>query len=69
VRDGEIDHAAGSDGPLCLTDDAVLKLAGLVHRITAHAGGQPQDVEWSFGGGEFHVLQARPITTLVDDPD
>jgi pyruvate,water dikinase len=25
--------------------------------------GAPQDVEWSYGEGGFHVLQSRPITT------
>ena len=26
---------------------------------------KPIDLEWAFGGGRFHVLQARPITTYV----
>lgn len=25
--------------------------------------GSPQDVEWAFGQGELHLLQARPVTT------
>jgi hypothetical protein len=69
VRDGAVHCAAAGVGPPCLADDAVRELAALVRRITAHEGGDPQDVEWSFGDGQFHVLQARPITTLVDDPD
>ena len=26
----------------------------------------PQDVEWAHAGGQFYLLQARPITTLTD---
>ena len=29
--------------------------------------GAPQDVEWAFAGGRFHLLQSRPITTLGRD--
>ncbi|MBI1928967.1 hypothetical protein HYR99_32565 [Candidatus Poribacteria bacterium] len=28
--------------------------------------GAPQDIEWAFADGKFHLLQARPITTLTD---
>jgi len=64
VRGGEIDTlASGSDQP-CLSNEAVLELTALVRTIEAHFGGEPQDVEWSYGHGRFHVLQARPITTL-----
>ena len=26
--------------------------------------GKPEDIEWAFEGGEFYLLQSRPITTL-----
>jgi pyruvate,water dikinase len=29
--------------------------------------GSPQDVEWTFVGGELYVLQSRPITTLTGE--
>ena len=29
--------------------------------------GAPQDVEWAFADGRFHLLQSRPITTLDRD--
>jgi phosphohistidine swiveling domain-containing protein len=29
----------------------------------------PQDIEWGFSGGEFTVLQSRPITSLFPIPD
>jgi pyruvate,water dikinase len=52
-----------------LTSDRVRDLARLALRVEAHFGGVPQDIEWSYGGGAFHLLQARPITTisLVDE--
>ena len=37
-------------------------------RIEAHAG-CPQDIEWCLAGGELHVLQSRPITTLFPVPE
>ncbi len=38
------------------------QLARLGEQIEAHYG-HPQDIEWAWAGGRFHVLQARPITT------
>ncbi len=38
-----------------------LRTTGL--RVEAFLGG-PQDIEWSFRGGELLLLQSRPITTL-----
>lgn len=29
----------------------------------------PQDVEWTFRGGELHLLQTRPVTAIEDSPD
>lgn len=53
----------GDDGA-ALEPDRVLELASLVRRIEAALGG-PQDVEWAWDGSRFHVLQARPITSLA----
>jgi pyruvate,water dikinase len=47
-----------------LTDAQAVQLARLGARIQAHYG-HPQDVEWAWADGQFHVLQARPITTPV----
>ncbi|MET9226342.1 PEP/pyruvate-binding domain-containing protein [Lentzea sp. NPDC003310] len=38
-------------------------LVALGERVEALFG-TPVDVEWAFAGGEFHLLQARPITAL-----
>jgi pyruvate,water dikinase len=44
--------------------ERLLDLARLVRSISAHLNG-PQDVEWAWDGITFHILQARPITSLV----
>lgn len=50
-----------------LTDAEIRALARLGRTIEAHFG-RPQDVEWCLAGGEFWVVQARPITTLFPIP-
>ena len=50
-----------------LSDAQVLELARLGRRIEAHFG-CPQDIEWCLAGGEFFVVQSRPITTLFPTP-
>ena len=50
-----------------LTDAQVVELARLGRRIEAHFG-CPQDIEWCLAGGEFFVVQSRPITTLFPIP-
>jgi phosphohistidine swiveling domain-containing protein len=51
-----------------LSDGQVLALADVGGRIEALYGGEPQDVEWCLAGGEIHILQARPITSLFPIP-
>lgn len=55
--------AASPAGPP-LPEDAIRELASIVIDIERLYGDAPQDVEWSYGQGRFHILQARPITTL-----
>jgi rifampicin phosphotransferase len=50
-----------------LTDAQIVALAQLARRIEAHFG-QPQDIEWCLAGGEFQIVQSRPITTLFPVP-
>ena len=47
---------------LCLTDNELSQLAELGRRVEQFYG-DPRDVEWALHDGQFHVLQARPITT------
>ncbi|BCW69045.1 PEP/pyruvate-binding domain-containing protein [Arthrobacter sp. NicSoilB8] len=55
-----------------LVDRAAAELAGHGTRIADHFG-TPQDIEWARAGGEFFILQSRPITALpepeADIPD
>lgn len=51
-----------------LTESAVLELAGLGRRV-ATLFDTPQDIEWAQADGRFHVLQARPITSLFPLPE
>jgi len=56
-----------------LSDDEVLELTRLGERV-AERFGAPQDIEWAWQDGAFHLLQTRPITTLparerVDERD
>ena len=51
-----------------LDDEAVAALAGLGARIEARFGA-PQDVEWARAGGEFRIVQSRPITVLPEPED
>ncbi len=44
--------------------DNILELAEIVRRISSEAG-TAQDVEWAWDGTTFHILQARPITSLA----
>lgn len=47
----------------CLTDEQVCQLRDLGRRI-AEIRRFPQDIEWAFVDGRFHILQTRPITRL-----
>ncbi|MBV9921081.1 MAG: hypothetical protein JOY78_09570, partial [Pseudonocardia sp.] len=48
-----------------LDDKDAAALAELAVRIEQHYGA-PQDVEWARAGGQFFVVQARPITALPE---
>jgi pyruvate,water dikinase len=48
--------------PLSAVD--VARLARIVQDLASHLR-TPQDVEWAWDGTHFHVLQSRPITTLI----
>ncbi|HYG59655.1 MAG TPA: PEP/pyruvate-binding domain-containing protein, partial [Symbiobacteriaceae bacterium] len=47
------------------------KVAALVDlgRRTAAYFGSPQDIEWALSGGQFYLLQSRPVTTLFPVPE
>ena len=61
-----LDEASGSAQKL--SDGQVLEYAGLLKQMHDHYG-KPVDTEWAMTGGRFHILQARPITTLAREYD
>jgi pyruvate,water dikinase len=44
-----------------LTDEEIAEVSRIGVRIEEHFG-RPQDIEWAFEGGQFYVVQARPVT-------
>ncbi len=65
---GTIETHEDGAGRSTLTESAVLELAGLGRRVADLLHG-PQDIEWAQAVGQFHLLQARPITSLYPLPD
>jgi len=61
TRHVELSEAQGGVRVLGSEELENLRTTGL--RVEAFFGG-PQDIEWSFRGGELLLLQSRPITTL-----
>ncbi|CAJ36499.1 phosphoenolpyruvate synthase [Methanocella arvoryzae] len=50
-----------------LPDAGILELAAIGEKIEAHYGSE-QDIEWCLAGGQFYVLQSRPVTSLYPVP-
>jgi pyruvate, water dikinase len=48
-------------GARVLTDEDLIALADIGHRLEAIFGG-PQDVEWAIQDGQLYLLQSRPVT-------
>ena len=49
---------------LCLDDAQLVELAKLGSKVESFYG-DPRDIEWAFVDGQFYLLQARPITTVM----
>ena len=47
-----------------MTPDQLRELAGLLTQIE-HEYGVPQDVEWCHDGGQFWIVQSRPVTAIA----
>ncbi|MDT8997728.1 PEP/pyruvate-binding domain-containing protein [Paucibacter sp. APW11] len=47
-----------------LSDAQLLAIARLLQQVSTEFGGA-QDVEWAIAGGQLHLLQSRPITTII----
>jgi pyruvate,water dikinase len=63
-RERHVDLAPDGARERVLTDDQVLTLARLAHRIEEHYG-EPQDSEWVWAGDAVSIVQSRPITTIA----
>lgn len=50
-----------------LSDEQIVTLARMGERIQAHYGAE-QDIEWCLSGGQFYIVQARPITSIFPLP-
>jgi rifampicin phosphotransferase len=51
-----------------LTTAQALAVADLARRVERHLG-KEQDIEWAFSAGEVFLLQARPMTALIEAAD
>lgn len=51
-----------------LSDEQVLEYSRLLRQMHDHYG-KAVDTEWAMTGGRFHIVQARPITTLAKEHD
>ena len=65
VHDGEAHATVTPEGAI----DAVeaIRVAELARRVERHRG-TPQDIEWALAGKDLVLLQARPITSLPEQP-
>lgn len=62
-REQKVSLGPGESERRVLSDEEVLAVARLGLRVEQHYGA-PQDLEWAEAGGEFFLVQTRPITTL-----
>lgn len=64
IDDGAVRPLVGTG----VIDAATAQRLAEMARQIARAQGAPQDIEWALDGSELHVLQARPITGLPQQP-
>lgn len=56
-------------GELPVLTEAQIQAIAQLTRAVSRQVGQPQDIEWAWADGQLWLLQARPITTLMQMPD
>ncbi|MFG1943706.1 PEP/pyruvate-binding domain-containing protein [Nonomuraea sp. NPDC048826] len=65
---GGVSRESGADAPAeRLPADVLRELARLGTEAARHFG-RPQDIEWTYAGGEVSLVQARPMTALPPPP-
>lgn len=62
-HDQRVDLSEAEAALRVLHDDEVVRLGELALEVERHYG-KPQDIEWAEAGGQWYLVQTRPITTL-----
>jgi phosphohistidine swiveling domain-containing protein len=65
---GELDEAVPARPGAPLLDEPMARDLGELIRSIADRAEAPQDVEWALADGRFHILQARPISSIAGKP-
>jgi len=68
VRQGEVVTRSIATSSPTLSDERLVRLVALGRRIE-DSFGRPQDIEWCLAGGDFYIVQSRPITALFPVPE
>lgn len=64
VKGQDVQYRRSPEG--AIEADQARAIADMARRVESHFGA-PQDIEWALADGQLYVLQARPITTLLDE--
>lgn len=62
----KIETPQGQERKPCLTTEEIRSIAKLGREIEAVYNNTPQDIEWAISDDHIYILQARPITGLVE---
>ncbi|MFO8059665.1 MAG: PEP/pyruvate-binding domain-containing protein, partial [Bacillota bacterium] len=65
---GTYTEESGRDHDISLSDEQVLTVASAAREIE-ELYGKPVDIEWTFAGDAFWLLQARPVTAYIPLPE
>lgn len=65
---GELDDVVSERSGAPLLDGPRVKELGELVRAVADSAESPRDIEWAFDGQRFHILQARPISSIAGKP-
>jgi pyruvate,water dikinase len=66
LPDGTIVNDLINDQKRPFLNESMVRELGRITRAIVNILGCPQDIEWVWDGGRFHILQARPITSLPE---
>ncbi|MEV4100177.1 PEP/pyruvate-binding domain-containing protein [Nonomuraea sp. NPDC049649] len=65
---GGVSHERGDGAPAGRLPGAALRELARLGTEAARHFGRPQDIEWTYAGGEVSLVQARPMTALPPPP-